>query len=63
MKEESLKIKLQDLRIYFFICSFVGCVLEIVYAFMVERCIYKKRIFIWTSMSNLWIWSNYFNIN
>ena len=37
MKEEKLRIKLQDLCLYFFICSLIGCILEIIYAFMVER--------------------------
>ena len=63
MKEEKLQIKLQDLCLYFFICSLAGWILEVIYAFMVERNICKKRIFIWTNLSNLWIWSSYFNIS
>lgn len=63
MKEEKPQIKIENLCLYFFICSFVGCILEIVYAFMIERCFCKKRIFIWTNLPNLWIWSCHFNIN
>lgn len=63
MKEEKLRIKLQDLCLYFFICALVGWILEVIYAFMVERNICKKRIFIWTNLSNIWIRSSYFNIS
>lgn len=63
MKEEKLQIRLQNLCLYFFICSFVGWVLEVIYAFMVERNICKKGILIWTNLPNLWIWSSYFNIS
>ena len=63
MEKEKLQEKLQNLCIYFFMCSFIGWILEVVYAFMVERNICKKRISIWTYLSNLWIWSNYTNIN
>ena len=42
MEKENKKIKLQDLCLYFFICSFIGCVCEILYAFYVEKTFVKR---------------------
>ena len=42
MEEKDKKIKIQDLFLYFYICSFIGCIFEILYAFCVEKTFVKR---------------------
>ena len=42
MEEKDKQIIIQNLCLYFFICSFIGCVCEILYAFYVEKTFVKR---------------------
>ena len=42
MEEKDKQTKLQNLCLYFFICSFIGCICEILYAFYVEKTFVKR---------------------
>ena len=42
MEEKDKQTIIQNLCLYFFICSFIGCVCEILYAFYVEKTFVKR---------------------